>query len=427
MSKLGPSKSRVDRAGKALSHFSGEVDEEILVLDEVFDAYREAHLEPLTHLTSTLQSSLRNFGKQYYIAQRLKRKPQILRKLRRLSVRLTQLQDIGGLRIIAETNEDVSEIAKLVDSAVEESQIFASGRNVDYRPFGRDDSGYRALHKIVHADKLALEVQIRSRAQHYWAESVERTSVFYGLRLKEGEGDESVRGYFHELSNLLRDVESGARVSSEKRRKLEISRADAETVIRRDGHSHLMDSQVNESVIKTMLRVEEAHPNGFQNWILVFDWSTASFVTWDIADRDPQQAVSQYKRYESEYPETKRFEVVLVGASDIATVRKTHSHYFGLSNPDTLLETLGQSLENLVDDDDVDHGAKRILSVLHKRKIWGMKNGVQYSTLRRHFCKDVKHFDQSMQVLHEADLVSDKGGAGVTLNTKKAKEIEGLI
>src|ERR1700733_14277174 len=98
------SKSLVDKSGKALVHpeeFSGS---DLLGLEQVFDEYRGRHLQPLSELTQELQNWLAQSGSKYFIAQRLKRKPQIIRKLRRFSTRLSQLQDIGGCRIVVEDN-----------------------------------------------------------------------------------------------------------------------------------------------------------------------------------------------------------------------------------------------------------------------------------------------------------------------------------
>ncbi|WP_298354684.1 hypothetical protein [Rhodoblastus sp.] len=86
--KLFFSKSKIDKAGKHLS-VPGELTLETIELEDVFDAYRASHLEPLSKMTLELQRWLHEYGGRYYIAQRLKRKPQILRKLKRLSVRLT--------------------------------------------------------------------------------------------------------------------------------------------------------------------------------------------------------------------------------------------------------------------------------------------------------------------------------------------------
>lgn len=95
------SKNQIDKSGAALSKGKGFRDEvEYIELEDVFDWYRMTHLEPLSKTTIDIQRILVDSGIGYYIAQRLKRKPQIIRKLKRLNVRLTQLQDIGGCRIV---------------------------------------------------------------------------------------------------------------------------------------------------------------------------------------------------------------------------------------------------------------------------------------------------------------------------------------
>lgn len=428
---LPASKSRIDKSGQYLASPRTDFDStylaEFVELEGVFDKFRESHLRPLTDLTSQLQQGLDAEDESYYIAQRLKRKPQILRKLNRLSVRLTQLQDIGGLRIIVNQNDDVDRVARLADQIISRSGYFSGVRDTDYRPLGRDDSGYRALHKIIKVGAINLELQIRSRAQHYWAESIERTSVFYGKRLKEGEGSDVVRLYFKNLSSLFSKVERGEKRPPDAITSLEKQRDRAEELIRREGLSHLMDGFVNEDVIRTMLEKERSNPGRFNNWILVFDWSTASFVTWEVAAIDPEDAVAQYSRYERDFPEDKKFEVVLIGSSDVATVQKTHSHYFGLARPDKILEDLGESVRRFSEDIDLDYGARKILDVLISRKTWGMKKGIQRSTLQNHFCKDVKRFDDSVELLLERGFLLDKRGAGVTLNVTKTAEIEAAL
>ena len=83
------SKNKIDKAGATLSDKERQYDDISLEMDYIFDDYRKNNLEPLTDLTLDIQSWLQSYDNNYYIAQRLKRKPQILRKLRRLSVRLT--------------------------------------------------------------------------------------------------------------------------------------------------------------------------------------------------------------------------------------------------------------------------------------------------------------------------------------------------
>ena len=83
------SKSILDKAGRVLSGRDEIRTLADIELEDVFDEYRKSHLQPLSETTLELQHWLSQYDRSYYIAQRLKRKPQILRKLRRFSVRLT--------------------------------------------------------------------------------------------------------------------------------------------------------------------------------------------------------------------------------------------------------------------------------------------------------------------------------------------------
>ncbi|WP_231752850.1 RelA/SpoT domain-containing protein [Burkholderia savannae] len=198
--KIAYSKTKIDKAGQALAKGIARSEEELVDLESVFDNYRKAHLKPLTDLTLELQQWLTEYGKKYYIAQRLKRKPQIVRKLNRLHVRLSQLQDIGGCRIIVADNHDVDNILRFLrNKLTNETNI----KITDYRNKGRDDTGYRALHLLLSREGFSLELQVRSQVQHYWAESIERTSVVYGQHLKEKEGDPRVINYFKVLSDIF--------------------------------------------------------------------------------------------------------------------------------------------------------------------------------------------------------------------------------
>lgn len=113
MLKCNISKTAIDRAGNALAKEKFKTYEEWEAADKIFDEFRQAHLQPLTSTTIAIQNWFRADNASYIIVQRLKRKPQILKKLRRLNTRLTQLQDIGGLRIIVDQNSDVDNILQI--------------------------------------------------------------------------------------------------------------------------------------------------------------------------------------------------------------------------------------------------------------------------------------------------------------------------
>jgi len=204
-------------------------------------------------------------------------------------------------------------------------------------------------------------------------------------------------------------------------------RRESEDIVRRDGHPAIIDGTVNHDVVKTLIEAERSNPSRLNNWILVFDWKTANFQTWEKVSRDPKDAVAAYSRYEKQFPESENYEVVLIGSSDIETVQKTHSHYFGLSGHGAIFEELGQSITKITDDFEMNKGSKIILSRMKKKKIWGEAKGIQRQTLKNHFCKDVDKFEECLDFLIKAGYLLDKGGAGVTLNLHLASEIEKLV
>lgn len=418
------SKTKIDKAGRYLSDPKRDYDEEMLELELIFDEYRKEHLEPLTRLTLELQGWLQTHGRKYYIAQRLKRKPQILRKLNRFSVRLTQLQDIGGCRIIVDSNSDVDELYSYISGKLKESAFATILRVTDYREKGRDDTGYRALHVILSVSGRMLELQIRSQIQHYWSESIERTSVIYGHRLKEKEGDSCVIDYFKEFSNALHEIEIYKRLAAKQEIIIQEKRELAEAVISMAIKSGHLSGFVNQSVIRSMASAENSHNATFNNWILVFDWTDGNFVTWEMVSRDPQAAVDCYLRYESEFPEDERKEVVMIGTSSIETVQHTHSHYFGIDHHNDALENMESSIIGLSRRSKIDVGARRILMTMKNRTFWGPKK-VAVSTLKNHFCSGIASFDHSLEELRSLGIII--GSDPISLDLKMKPFIEELI
>lgn len=418
------SKTKIDRAGVGLAKENYKDAEEWIEHEDVLDAFRGQHLQPLTETTLELQRWLTGYESDYYIAQRLKRKPQIIRKLSRLSVRLTQLQDIGGCRIIVEKNVDVDRLLAFIEERVANQSSLAIERVTDYRIKGRDITGYRALHVLLSRGGYKLELQIRSRIQHYWSESIERTSVVYGYYLKENEGDPAVIGYFQRLSDAFFELESGREPSAATKLEIDRLKAASEKIIESSERGKILDSFVNESIIKTLTEKEARSPNAINNWIIVFDWNTGAFVSWDIVGRSPEEAMKAYIQYENSYPVEKNYEVVLIGSSKVATVRRTHSHYFGIETYGNVLENIDESIIGFSKRMDIDVGARQILLKLHTKHFWSEK-AVAKSTLKNHFCQNVLTFDSSLEVLVEKGLVHHNGTNGpVSLNIKMRNEIE---
>ena len=420
------SKSKIDKAGKALADRQFTSEEHEIESEIIFDDYRQAHLHPLTEATLQIQSWLAGFDRPYYIAQRLKRKPQIVRKMCRFSVRLTQLQDIGGNRIIVDSNEDVETLRRFIRLKLENSEDFSIIREADYRIKGRDDTGYRALHLILSTFGKTIELQLRSRAQHYWAESIERTSVIYGHLLKEKEGDQRVISYFKQLSDIFFEIESKREPSPRAKMDLDSSREEAESIISSSERGNLLSSHVNDEVLHTLTTIEASRGNTINNWILIFDWNSGHFVSWEAISKNPGEAYAAYVASENLYTERDGFEVVLVGSSNVSMIRKTHSHYFGIDGYDGILEGLNTSILGFATRSPIDASCRKILHTLVRKSYWGNKT-LSRDTLRNHYCKNIYDFDDSITRLKNLELIILHENRSISLNHRKQQDVKSYL
>ncbi|MCL4836455.1 MAG: RelA/SpoT domain-containing protein [Thermoanaerobaculia bacterium] len=141
--------------------------------------------------------------------QRFKRLERIIDKLVRYpKMRLSQMEDIGGCRAVLASLEDVS-------SAVEHihRQWGDRAKATDYIASPKPD-GYRGIHIIERRDGRLIEVQLRTRNQHAWAEAVERLDLAFGYGLKEGQGPADLREYFRLGADRLAAEDEGTALDS---------------------------------------------------------------------------------------------------------------------------------------------------------------------------------------------------------------------
>src|SRR5262249_11514776 len=156
---------------------------------DVINNWRAAHSQPLVTFNMTLRSRSAKIDARALVAQRLKRLPSIEAKLRdRPSMRLTQMQDIGGVRAVLSTVSHVRELVRQYQEARTQHVLFGVD---DYIAAPKVD-GYRSVHLIYRYQSdfnavyngLYVEIQVRSRLQHAWATTVETVSILTGQALK---------------------------------------------------------------------------------------------------------------------------------------------------------------------------------------------------------------------------------------------------
>jgi ppGpp synthetase/RelA/SpoT-type nucleotidyltranferase len=184
------SKNQVDRLGERLRN--DKISDDDLRL---LDSYRLSFSEVYEFVAGAIRKelALEPTGRP------AKSTTSISDKLRRESIRLTQIQDIAGCRLI------VADIAAQ-DSVVQSlKSLFEHSTVIDRRE--KPSHGYRAVHVVVkHRGKL-IEIQVRTSLQHLWAELSEKFSDIVNPAIKYGGGDEDYQELLIDTSSTIAKVE----------------------------------------------------------------------------------------------------------------------------------------------------------------------------------------------------------------------------
>lgn len=166
-----PSKTQLDKLGDRLRAGSRN-EADLRELDEYRRSFRPAY----DWAIGTLQDvRIEKTGRP------AKTPGAIIEKLRRQPIRLTQIQDIAGYRLVCNDAPDQDLIVSVIASRFPKHQIDDRRKKPSH--------GYRAVHVIVTAEGgKFVEIQVRTRAQHRWAELSEKLSDLYDPAIKYGGG-----------------------------------------------------------------------------------------------------------------------------------------------------------------------------------------------------------------------------------------------
>jgi ppGpp synthetase/RelA/SpoT-type nucleotidyltranferase len=155
------SKTQVDKLGDRLRHSPVPSPHDLEALQHLRSACRQTLTQVARRVAIELQVEL---------TTRLKTTTSIVEKMRRERTRLSQMQDIAGLRIVGDFDRSRQD-----DMATRLSAMYPASQVIDRR--ARPSHGYRAVHVIVMEGDCRVEIQIRTRRQDDWARMVERLPI----------------------------------------------------------------------------------------------------------------------------------------------------------------------------------------------------------------------------------------------------------
>jgi len=184
-------KTQIDRLGDRLK--KGNISDDDLRL---LDSYRRSFSEAYEIVVGSVRKdlALEPTGRP------AKSTTSIADKLRRESIRLTQIQDIAGCRLIVPNIANQESVVQSLKSLFEDVTI------VDRRK--QPSHGYRAVHVIVNCRGKMIEIQVRTALQHLWAELSEKLSDVVNPAIKYGAGDKTIRAILVDTSTFVVVIES---------------------------------------------------------------------------------------------------------------------------------------------------------------------------------------------------------------------------
>jgi putative GTP pyrophosphokinase len=181
-----PSKTQIDGLGDRLKRSVFEKSDLILL-----DGYRRSFGPAYESVVQAIrdQVTLEPSGRP------AKSTNSLIEKLKRESIRLTQVQDIAGCRVV------VGEVAEQERVVASLAGIFPGAIVIDRRE--KPSYGYRAVHMVVEVSGKTVEIQVRTTFQHIWAEISEKYADLYGSEIKYGSGSQEIRRILKRMSDSI--------------------------------------------------------------------------------------------------------------------------------------------------------------------------------------------------------------------------------
>ena len=318
------SRGAVDRAGRLLAE--ERVDTDLLAIGQALDVinnWRSSHSFPLNTLQMWLRHRSGSICPSPIVAQRLKRVPSIVQKLRRFpKMNLSRMQDIGGARAVLPNVRDVDQLR---ESYRHTRARHALTNEKDYVRHPKA-SGYRGIHLVFryHSDKrdvyngLQIELQLRTRTQHAWATAVETVGTFLRQSLKASQGPEDWLRFFRLIGSGFALAEStplGDDVPDDSVALLKKIRNAAEQL------------QVRDTLrgFQFALRVQHEQLHGHKYVLLVLQPEEESLKI--TAFPDVAMATNAYLAEEKSLANTSG-DVVLVSSDSLESLRRAFPNYF---------------------------------------------------------------------------------------------------
>lgn len=336
-------KGRIDWAGEFLAQddssdiwLSSWDDIETAI--SIVNNWRAVHSYPLQAMKMTLKRRAKRVCPKAIVAQRLKRFASIRLKLRLSKAdgkhpNLSQMQDIGGCRAIMDSIAQVRKVEELFSEASKKNPHRGPQHYKTYDYIIRPkESGYRGIHLVYrfrsdseqHScyNGQRIEIQLRTREQHYWATAVETYSTFSGEALKSNIGSDQWKRFFALVSSTIAIAEKQPTTPGTPSTIQEILPE------LRELYTGLgVNNVLSGWAAITRFTAEDTHVDLREAgmYLLVLDPNTFSTSLFPYSRENLVAANAHYAKIEKESP---NLQAVLVSVDSVAALRTAYPNYF---------------------------------------------------------------------------------------------------
>jgi len=319
VNRAGRLTAAAEQSGNALS-----ASDDLTWAFAVLSNWRAAHHRPLNTFYMTLKARANKIDRHAIPSQRIKRLESIAAKLtRESSMKLSQMQDIGGCRVVVRDLEALRALEQEYSRGTGHSKKSSKDYISTPKP-----SGYRGIHLIYafkgrdasEHDGLKVEIQLRTKLQHIWATAVEAAGTFTNQALKSSQGSADWRRFFALVSSWFAHIEGTPQAPG---LPIDLSELRQEIV---DLASTLHVVGVLNAYSSTLQGL--AHLRRGKYYLMQLDAATLETSVRVFSAAQTEQANAAYIDLERSLPPASGKQVVLVSVESLQALRQAYPNYF---------------------------------------------------------------------------------------------------
>jgi len=318
------SKKEITRAGNTI--LVSKSQEEINDALQKINDWRTSHLQPLKVMKRSLMKILAEKKiEPYLISQRLKRLTSIEYKLDlNPNMGLGGMQDIGGYRAVLKDVKDLKKTKRLLESIPSKHKLEKVSNYIQTPK----SSGYRSIHfiykyysNVEKYNSLKVELQIRTKLQHYWATAVETAGIITKTSLKSSQGPDEWLDFFRTLSSLF--------AIKERLPVLDIHKEKTKKELMLDCYRYCKELKVIETLRALRITTKHLEKKNFKGdyYLLHIDIEKQSINLMTFKKSRFNIATHEYLQIEKKI-DNKKHAVVLVSANSFKSLKQAYPSYF---------------------------------------------------------------------------------------------------